>query len=109
MLDSRDLIAELEELEEQDEDGNPLDADQIERRDAIRELAEAGIEDWYHGATLIPEDEFEDYARQYAEDIGETGMEDRWPYMYVDWEAAANALQQDYTVVEFEGVTYYVR
>jgi antirestriction protein len=110
-LDTRQLIEELDALDDRDsaDSDDPLDDEERERRDAIRELADAGIEDWEHGATLIPEDGFEDYARELAEDIGAVDPNAAWPATYIDWEAAATALQQDYTSVEFMGVTYYVR
>jgi antirestriction protein len=52
-----------------------------------------------------------EYAQEFAEDIGavEKDSSGGWPGFYIDWEAAAEALQQDYTVVEFRGSTYYVR
>jgi hypothetical protein len=57
--------------------------------------------------TLIRESHFEDYAQQLAEDIGHTAT--GWPFDYVDWELAADALKQDYSTAEFNGVTYYYR
>lgn len=59
--------------------------------------------------TLIPEDDFEDYARELAEDIGDMPREQSWPASYIDWEAAADALKMDYTTVEYDGTTHYIR
>jgi hypothetical protein len=113
VIDSRDLIAALADLEPgievAGEADDPLDADDLELRDAIRELAEEGIEDWEYGAQLIAEHYFEDYARELAEDIGALPREYTWPTSCIDWERAARELQMDYTPVEFLGTTYYVR
>jgi len=32
-----------------------------------------------------------------------------WPFSYIDWEAAADALRQDYLMVDFDGVNYWIR
>lgn len=76
---------------------------------ALQEQAEGYAPDWRHGATLIRDDHFEDYARQLAEDIGAIDEDARWPACYIDWEAAADALQMDYTSVDFDGITYWIR
>jgi len=69
---------------------------------------ESEISDWRHGEILIPENEFEDYARELADDIGGTkGGE--WPFTCIDWERAAKELAMDYTTVSYQGEDYYVR
>jgi hypothetical protein len=77
---------------------------------AFAEEAEGYASDWTCGATLIHEDYFEDYARELAEDLGDyDSKNERWPYTCIDWEKAAEELQQDYTSVDFDGETYWVR
>ena len=108
VMDSRDIIEALAELDA--EDPGSLDQVELDLRDALRELDEkAPSEDWTYGATMIREDYFENYAQEFAEDIGSIDRNAAWPLSYIDWEAAANALKQDYTTVEFQGSTYYVR
>src|SRR4051812_23122969 len=96
---------ELDNMEEDDADDvarvAEIKADYGELAEEIRELENAGIEDWSYGATLIREDHFEDYARQFAEDIGAINSDASWPYTCIDWERAARELQMDYTSVEF--------
>lgn len=76
---------------------------------ALQEEAE-GYSDWRHGAALIRDSYFPDYARDLAEDLhGNKVRNAEWPFSHIDWEAAAEALQVDYTAVEFDGVTYWVR
>jgi hypothetical protein len=59
--------------------------------------------------TLIHEDYFETHAQQIAEELGYIKREAQWPYTHIDWEAAARDLQHDYTVIEWDGVTFYTR
>lgn len=117
-IDSRDLI-ELREQMSADLsdiiiDGEPesYDGQATELAEgiaAIDELESEGISDWEHGAQLIREDRFEDYARQLAEDIGAIKSDADWPSSYIDWPRAAEALQVDYSHVGFLGHAYLVR
>lgn len=79
---------------------------------ALMELESEGAAatpDWPYGATLIHEDYFTTYAQEMAEDIGAIDRDAGWPYQYIDWDRAADALKMDYMPVEFDGQTYYVR
>lgn len=67
---------------------------------------EVGSREWTHGLALINEDYFEDYAQQFAEDIGATNRDMSWPYTCIDWKQAANDLRQDYSSAELDGETY---
>lgn len=126
LLDSRDVIARIEELEASRdafpeaadttaEGGGtwaeecPEDAAELAVLTALAEEAEGYAADWRHGETLIRDSYFEDYARELAEDIGAVKSDMSWPYTSIDWEQAANELKQDYTSVDFDGVTYWVR
>lgn len=63
---------------------------------------------WHSGVILIHENNFEDYARELASDMGDIN-DNNWPYCHIDWEAAAEALKMDYTTVEFECTTFFFR
>lgn len=110
VIDSRDVIERIAELEEL------LADDLIEEQDhaellALRDLAEEGAattDDWAHGATLIRDTYFVDYAKDLADDMGVLG-DPQWPYTCIDWDEAAHDLQQDYTCIDFDGVDYWVR
>jgi hypothetical protein len=104
-LDTDELGEELDDLEARDDDENePLTADEIERRDAIKEfLDEVGT-----GETLIHEDNFKDHAQQFAEELG-LEIANAWPYNCIDWERAADELRADYTSVTFDGEDYLYR
>lgn len=137
IIDSRDVIARIEELRderdslkedranvtESDLDGYNAAVDtlrewiqdygpELEALEALQEEAEGYSNgDWPHGATLIRDSYFTEYAEQLAEDLGRTNgnQSSRWPFNCIDWERAASELQSDYTAVEFDGVTYWVR
>lgn len=138
IIDSRDVIARIEELEserqpladaveeiEADEPNHDAEAlaaaraaladwdasDEGQELAALQALAKQGetLADWDHGEVLIRDSHFEDYARELAEDIGAIDPNAGWPLSYIDWPAAAAALQVDYTSLDFDGVTYWAR
>lgn len=124
-LDLRDLAKELDELKDKldmsglaDEahiaaDKDPLDEDERERYEALCALERDLGGDLGRYAdnepTAIPEDEFVNYAQELAEDTGAIQRNASWPNNHIDWDAAADALKQDYTSFDFEGTTYLVR
>lgn len=112
LIDSRDIIARIADLES-DIDDTPEgeEPDENEELQALRALqAEAeGCGDWEYGATLILDSYFQEYAQELAEDIGAISKDMPWPACHIDWEAAADALKQDYTSVTFADETYWVR
>lgn len=84
--------------------------DQEELDDLLYLQSQAeGYCDWLHGATLIHGDYWADYVRQYARDIEAISDSIVWPYTHIDWDAAGEELLLDYTTVDFDGETYYVR
>lgn len=134
IIDSRDIVRRLKELAEcreaamelEDEDAGTFegadgetyketpdwDASVCEQWHALSEFAEEAegcCSDWRGGATLIHEDYFEEYAEELAGDIGAINPTARWPLNHIDWESAAEELQQDYTAVEWDGHTYWTR
>lgn len=116
VIDSRDVIARIEELEsidgiedkinnlEEDEDAKEL----VALRELVGEAADYAP-DWKYGATLVRDSYFKDYAQELAEDIGAINRDATWPNTCIDWDQAARELRMDYTSVEFDGVTYWVR
>ena len=136
VIDSRDIIARIEELQtERDEiecrmeDHAPLTLEResvkaelrtFDESDEGRELAILTAladecadyaSDWEYGETLIRDTYFRTYAEELANDCGMLyqGVSSTWPYTCIDWERAAEELQQDYTTVDFDGVTYWIR
>lgn len=116
-IDSRDIIDRIGELElshqiamEADEEWDDDEKEELEKLNDFLDEVRNVAEDWEYGATIIHEDYFVTYAEELARDIGAVGGEvEHWPLMYIDWEAAAEALKYDYSVVDFDGSTYYTR
>lgn len=109
VIDSRDVIARLADLVDA---GTGQDLDEIEERVALRRLVAEGEDatpDWPYGATLIRDSYFRDYAQELAEELGADLNRAVWPYTCIDWDAAARDLRQDYTAIEWDGVTYWTR
>lgn len=84
------------------------EADELKVLEALQEQAE-GYCDWKHGEALIRDSYFETYAQELAADLGLTKADVTWPFTCIDWDQAAAELKMDYTAVDFDGVTYWVR
>jgi hypothetical protein len=115
-IDSRDVIARLDYLEDEAEECVECKADTCEDGEhaeyiALKAFAEEGqqAEDWQDGAQFIRDSYFEDFAEELAGDIGAIDPKATWPLNCIDWEQAARKLQSSYFSVEFDGVTYWTR
>lgn len=89
-----------------------LDDEELLELAALRKLKQdvksATGRDWavWHAATIVHEDGFTDYARNYATEIADLTLVES----YVDWERFARDLKGDgYSTISFDGATYYVR
>ena len=115
IIDSRDIIERIAELEaERESSETPLAFDSEPSGGelaALKALADQGedFSDWKYGITLIRDSYFEQYAQELAEDIGAIQPNLSWPYTCIDWKLAARDLQFDYSALEFDGVTYWAR
>lgn len=126
IIDSRDVIERIEELKAEIADlegegfdpkevgglGDPVSDDMRQELATLEALAEQGSNyapDWTHGETLIRDSYFETYAQEFADDIGAIDSNAKWPLNHIDWEGAARELQMDYTAIEFDDITYWIR
>lgn len=108
IIDSRDVIARIEELEET-ENRDDSEHAELQSLQALADAAEGYAGDWKYGAQLIRDSYFKEHAMELAEDIGAIDNNATWPNTCIDWDQAARELRMDYTAVEFDGVTYWVR
>jgi len=132
VLDSRDIISRLEELESDFEDWkeeqeNELgkwdenspqepvqdsDFDDWDELEILRDLVEQCKDgaDWEYGEVLIHEDYFVEYCREMIDDIGDLPKNLPW-YIEtnIDWKGVAEDLKVDYIEVDFAGENYLIR
>lgn len=119
IIDSRDVIERIEELEAdlegfEDKSGNEYDdlSQELEALKALQEQADSSP-DWIHGETLIRRSYFEQYIADLIDDCYDLNIttKNEWPYRHLklDIEAAAEEAEQDYTEVTFGGVEYLIR
>lgn len=114
VIDSRDVIERIEELhdiatdESEDRDERTHADNELAVLQALQEEAEGYAEDWHHGVTLVRDSYWVKYVQELLADIGDIpkGIPH---YVVIDWEATAHNIQQDYTSVDYDGVTYWVR
>lgn len=100
LLAAEDALAEWDDSEEGQE---------LRALKKLADGAEAYVTDWEHGAQLIRDSYFETHAQELAEEIGAIERNAGWPNTCIDWQQAARELQMDYTSVDFDGATYWVR
>jgi hypothetical protein len=61
------------------------------------------------GIFFIARIDFVEYAKELADDIGAFSAGVSWPNEHIDWEKAAEALEQDYTEITIRGRKYLYR
>lgn len=113
IIDSRDVMARIEELEDREDRNEAEQAELGSLRSFMDELRGNGGDelwrgDWYP-IMCIRDSHFPKHARDLADDLGVIDPDARWPSNCIDWEQAAEELQMDYTSVSFGGVDYWVR
>ena len=137
VIDSRDVIARIEELTDikndtrvchvceagknappcshcggtGEEPNGAMDDDEAAELKALESLADEAsgyAADWKHGETLIRDSYFTEYAMEMLSDIGDLPRNVPW-YIEIDEDATASNVRMDYTSVDFDGETYWVR
>jgi len=112
-----DLTAEETELEEAESEHDAAESDfgldeaeELERLEILKnEIGESRGKIDDSNGPFIHENDFEDYARELADNIGAIPKGAGWPCTCIDWERAARELQMDYSSVEWCGDTYLYR
>jgi len=94
-----------------DDNGLPLVADDLQEYKTLKEFAsefEDYCEDYIYGAGAIHENYFTEYCMEMLADCGELPAEIP-DYIAINEEATAENLKADYTEIDFDGQTYFVR
>lgn len=120
VIDVRDIIARVEELEAEREGLDVADpardadlaAEHSQLANILAELVGYGGDeqwrgDWYP-VTLIQDKYFEDHLRELLDDCGLI-PKDLPHYIAIDWETTAQNIQVDYTPVQIDGLTFWYR
>ena len=123
VIDSRDIISRIEELEVVKADfidacdnslrdvqelswDNSDDARELDILLRIHSDGEDYSSDWKYGETLIAESYFNEYMDEMLEDMGE--LPESLP-SYITFTVDYDMLKMDYTEVDFDGSVYYIR
>lgn len=111
-LDVSDLQERLTELAEAELAGELVDEAETLELERLREvLDDVGT---CGGTTLIRDDAFQDYIREFCYDVGSIGR-DSWLDSFVDWAKAADSVKIDYRAIRVEDesgdefATYWIR
>ena len=94
-----DVSQRIEYLEEDEE----LDQ---EDKDELEELKQLQVDMGDEG--IILEGHFKTYAQDMAEDIHGNSIYE-WPSSCIDWDQAVTELLIDFSSIEYDGYSYYVR
>lgn len=123
IIDSRDIIDQIEDCNTcggtgrhettfEDAPTRLVDVGPCVECASLRQLAaqcQDWAADWECGEQLIRDSYFREYAQELADELGLVPSEYTWPMSCIDWDQAARELRMDYTAVDFDGVTYWVR
>ena len=105
----KELVDLVEAVKTCELDIEDFDKEELETFRSVVSEGELYSSDWNGGEALILESYFQDYAKELAEDLGSISGKEEWPLNHIDWESAADDMKQDYSSIEVEGYTYYVR
>ena len=114
--DHETAVSEWEGAQETERGERPEDpdtlADDRATLKALHEIRDACGSEWRHGVGYYRDSYFEDYAQELAEDCGYIGGKsdrDNPLLQCIDWAEWARMVQQDYSSIEVDGVTFWYR
>ncbi len=103
------VVAANDALSSEDGFDDSAEGEELAMLKALAEEGENYADDWNYGVALIRDSYFRTYAEELADDFGVVPKDVAWPMTCIDWRRAAEELKGDYTAIEFDGVTYWVR
>jgi len=133
VIDSRDVIERLEEMEselaelgenidlaEDDEESkearealkewNDDNRDELERLGGLCAEGEGATSEWKDGTPLINDNYFSEYAEDFCKDFGDIPSDLPWYISnHIDLVGVAEEIQVDYSSIDFDGTTFWVR
>jgi len=77
---------------------------------ALKDFVDRCSHYFRHDWRAIRHDQFVEYIKDLINECYEIPTDNRWPYCYLtmDYEGAAEAAAEDFVVISFAGVDYYV-
>lgn len=128
VIDSRDIIERLKELEQDIIDACGKDAGDFGAVETWLEYAESenveaveeyrslyklqeqceDYSEWEHGELLIHSSHWIDYVEELLTDCGDLPRDIPW-YISIDWVKTADNIEMDYAIVDFDGEEYLIR
>ena len=107
-IDSRDIERRIRFLEVDEEALDAMEAMELSALKDLRDEAEGYSADWMYEASLIRDSEIENYMDEFVQDV--YGVDtSQWPFCCIDWDKARWEFLMDYTEVDFDGVSYWIR
>jgi hypothetical protein len=108
ILYARDMLERIEYLELSVAENTEEELEEFRTLDSIlSQVKMYSGADPKEGARLIRDSYFSEYVEEQYR--GEIGVDrNHWLFTYIDWEAVADDLKQDYANVYFDGVEYWV-
>jgi hypothetical protein len=109
MIDSRDIINRVKEIDGNICNGDNSCIDEMESLSNVIDQAE-DCGDFEYGEGLIHKDYFTEYCQELCEDIGDVPRNLPW-YIenHINWKGVAREMKQDYMEINFDGVSYFMR
>lgn len=107
VIDSRDVIKAIEDMRHVCRGYD--EAYEYAKLVELHNECKDSVTDWYHGEALISDDHWTEWVEQFAKDTGAVSSDAEWPYNFIDWEAAGEAIQNDYMLVTYDGQDFWVR
>lgn len=105
-----DILFDEEEIESWKEDWQE-ELDEIEEIDRVEdEVEDYGGDGFEFGTTLISDYDFQEYCEEFLKDCGY--ISDNLPPLIennIDWSGIADDMRQDYSEVDYQGITYLFR
>ena len=111
-LDSRDIQSEIDNIEslknDYESDLESLNDELAELESLKEEISNNSEEDFEYGIQLIHENDIDDYLHEMLIDCGYI-PNDLPSWIKIDWQATYDNMKQDYSELELNGNTFYVR
>lgn len=108
VIDSRDIIERLQELEDDVENLDESDKEELELLRAVNEDGQNYSGDWENGELLINDSYWVDYVQEMLEDTGDI-PKDLPHYIVINWDSTAINVQSDYASIDVGGNAFWIR